>query len=252
MDEESCPNISEYYNTHVIARRVAFGEHREVIGGLWDDIGQLQFEYLVSAGLLPEHRLIDIGCGCLRGGVHFVRYLAPGNYVGVDRNNSLLDAGYNIELAEVGLQDRLPRENLICVENFDFARTGGNFDFALAHSVFTHLPSNHIRRCLTRLAEVMRVGGVFFATFFELPRGAVASEPYCHSPGDVTTYDDADPYHYWLSDMFYATSKLPGGFISSEAGTILALNECCPLPESANEATRSLGADKNGVIVLWG
>jgi len=43
-----------------------------------------------------------------------------------------------------------------------------------------------------------------------------------------------------------------GGFISSETGNILALNECCPLPESANEAARSLGADKNGVIALWG
>jgi hypothetical protein len=42
-----------------------------------------------------------------------------------------------------------------------------------------------------------------------------------------------------------------GGFISSETGTILALNECCLLPELANEATRSLGADKNGVIAVW-
>ena len=28
--------------------------------------------------------LIDIGCGALRGGVHFVRHLDPGHYFGMD------------------------------------------------------------------------------------------------------------------------------------------------------------------------
>jgi cyclopropane fatty-acyl-phospholipid synthase-like methyltransferase len=154
-------NLSKYYDRDAIAREVTAGKHREIVGGKWDEIGMLQFEYLVAKTLQPEHRLLDIGCGCLRGGVHFIRYLAPANYFGIDVNQSLLDAGYNVELAQAGLQDRLPRENLICSGEFEFEKFGTKFHFAIAQSLFTHLPLNHIRHCLINLASVMEVGGVF-------------------------------------------------------------------------------------------
>ena len=38
------------------------------IGGLWDEMGKHQFEFLQSKGLEPQHKLLDIGCGSLRGG----------------------------------------------------------------------------------------------------------------------------------------------------------------------------------------
>jgi hypothetical protein len=60
--------------------------HRKAVGGLWDEIGRLQFDYFVSQGLVPHHRLLDLGCGSLRGGVHFIAYLDPDRYSGVDRS----------------------------------------------------------------------------------------------------------------------------------------------------------------------
>ena len=44
--------------------------HREYVGGLWDEMGKLQFDFMVSQGLSPEHTMLDIACGALRGGVH--------------------------------------------------------------------------------------------------------------------------------------------------------------------------------------
>jgi hypothetical protein len=73
----------------------------------------LQLDFMIREGLKPHHKLLDIGCGSLRGGVHFIRYLDAGNYVGIDSNIALLDAGYEIELASWGLKERMPRENLI-------------------------------------------------------------------------------------------------------------------------------------------
>ena len=81
--------------------------HRQMVGGLWDEMGQLQFDFLVRQGLSPEHRLLDIACGCLRGGVHFVRYLQPGNYYGVDVNAPLLERG-RYELASAGIAELQP------------------------------------------------------------------------------------------------------------------------------------------------
>ena len=82
--------ISRFYDRKAIADAVKAGRHRESVGGLWDQIGQLQFDFLVANGLRPEHKLLDIGCGSLRGGVKFVRYLQSGHYFGTDLNGSLL------------------------------------------------------------------------------------------------------------------------------------------------------------------
>jgi len=41
--------------------------HRRYVGGMWEEIGQLQFDYLVSQGLRPEHVFCDVACGSLRG-----------------------------------------------------------------------------------------------------------------------------------------------------------------------------------------
>jgi SAM-dependent methyltransferase len=199
---------SIYFNTSQIATKAAAGQHRDLIGGLWDELGALQFEFLKKAGLQPHNKLLDVGCGSLRGGVHFVRYLEPGNYVGLDLNQSLLQAGYDIELAILGLQDRLPRENLICTGDF-LLEIDTKFDFALAQSLFTHLTFNRIRQCLERLVHVMKPGGVFYATFFELPENIPAQLPQTHEPGKRVTYDTRDPYHYRVSDFEHAVRYLP-------------------------------------------
>jgi SAM-dependent methyltransferase len=203
------PLESPYFDHQQIQPAVDRGEHREVVGGLWDEIGDLQFRFLIEHGLQPQHTLLDIGCGSLRGGVHFIRYLEAGNYVGVDINQSLLDAGFDVELKAAGLQDKMPRENLVCLAKFEFDQSGRQFDFALAHSMFTHLTFNNIRRCLERLTSAMKIGGHFFATFFELPPIANPSLPHTHAPGEIVTYDTRDPYHYKLADFFYAASGLP-------------------------------------------
>jgi hypothetical protein len=77
-----------------------------------------------------------------------------------------LDAGYEIELAARNIQDRLPRGNLICDDSFVFSRFPTRFDFALAQSVFIHLPRTHLQACLACLASSMAPGGILFATVF--------------------------------------------------------------------------------------
>jgi SAM-dependent methyltransferase len=200
---------SRYDDEAAIAALVEEGQHRGVIGGLWDEIGSLQFEFLQRHGLLPEHHLLDVGCGSLRGGVHFAAYLQPGHYWGIDANGSLLDAGFRIELGRLGLTDRVPRTNLLHDREFNFERFGQTFDAAIAQSLFTHLSANRIRLCLARLAKVMRSGGRLYATYFEVPETHAIDEPYAHTNSapraqgsdDVRTYAYKDPFHYRLSEM---------------------------------------------------
>jgi SAM-dependent methyltransferase len=194
---DSIPMEVNIYRKQLDPAQIDALEHREMVGGLWDELGTLQFEFLKSRGLARGHRLLDVGCGALRGGVHFVRYLDAGGYHGVDINASLLDAGRR-ELAAAGIADKAPQ--LLVSDRFEVGRFGAKFDFAIAVSVFTHLPMNHIVRCLVEVRRVLAPGAPFFASFFEAPAAAHLA-PLPHAPGGIVTCYDSDPYHYALAEL---------------------------------------------------
>jgi hypothetical protein len=199
---------SSYDDKDLIDKQVRERHHREVVGGMWGEIGALQVNFLISEGLTRDHKLLDIGCGCLRGGVHLVDYLEAGNYFGVDINQSLLDAGYHVELAGAGLTTKLPFSNLRRIDRFDFSELDASFDVAIAFSVFTHVSFNAVRICLERLAPKIRAGGRLYATIFERPHDRPSHLPITHPPAGVVTHGDRDPYHYSLADMRHVAADL--------------------------------------------
>ena len=172
---------------------------REAVGGMWDKIGNLQFKFLVQQGLLPGHKFLDIGCGSLRGGIHFISYLDDGNYFGIDKDSALLKAGAEIEVPRAGIANR--KINLHHNIDFDFAHFQVSFDYALAQSVFTHLPSKRILACLRQLKKVLAPDGKFFSTFFEVPENHPETSPCLHSPGGIQTHTHCDPFHYKSSEL---------------------------------------------------
>ena len=190
-----------YYNTQAVDRAVTQGRHREIIGGMWDEVGSLQIDYLRSRGLRRDMKVLDLGCGCLRGGVKMISWLDAGNYYGVDLVQSLLDCGYDIELRDAGLQHRLPRGNLMCNADFDATGFGTAFDVVIAQSVFTHLPLNDLHLALDRLSDVLRPGGAFFATVFSPSSDGEWCLPHRHHPGGVETFPNKDPFHIRTADL---------------------------------------------------
>jgi SAM-dependent methyltransferase len=184
---------------------------------LWEQLGRLQFDFLIGHGLQPQHYLLDVGCGPLRAGVHFIRYLGPGHYYGVERDAEVLGAGRDVELPLQGLTDRRPV--LTVMEDFSFDRLGRTFDYALAQSVFTHLPLNKIIRCLMSMERVLVSGGKFFATIYLNERGKQYLDPIEQSPGTFT-HMDKNPFHYefttfeWICDGTSLTPEYLGDWNS--------------------------------------
>jgi len=156
--------------------------HRLQVGGLWDEIGKLQFDFMIKQGLKPHHKLLDIGCGCLRGGIRFIEYLDEGNYYGIDKDADLLKAGkMEAKAANIG-------HKLFYLEldsGFEFDRLGVTFDFAIAQSVFTHLSLNEILLCLINLERVL--DGVLYATFFNCRDLAAYGTTVSHLSSDNQT-----------------------------------------------------------------
>jgi SAM-dependent methyltransferase len=179
-----------------VVRYVDPNWHRRSIGGKWEELGRLQFDYLAGHGLQPHHYLLDVGCGPLRGGIHFIAYLEAGRYFGVDRKPELIESGRDLELAPRGLLAKNP--TLVVMENFDFPSLGQTFDYAIAQSVFTHLPVNNIVRCLMNMEKVLVQGGKFFATIYENPGGKFNLDDVEQKPG-LWTHFDRDYFHYDLA-----------------------------------------------------
>ena len=129
----------------------------------WLALGKLQFDYLLEHGLLPQHVLLEIGCGNLRAGWRLARYLDPGHYHGLDISPDVLLAA-NDTIVDRELRAREPR--LMLVEDLRFAHLPDDrYDVVHAHSVFSHCPLEVILECFDHVGRIMRPDGFFDLTF---------------------------------------------------------------------------------------
>jgi len=140
-------------------------DEKMAIGDLWEEMGQRQFDFLRAEGLLSHHRLLDIGCGTLRGGRHFIAYLEPGRYTGFDISQGAIQKAKALVERE-GLADKRPVLEVNETKDLKFTDyQGKTFDFILAQSVFSHLMEEHIDEAFRHVANVMHLGSKFFFTF---------------------------------------------------------------------------------------
>jgi hypothetical protein len=161
--------------------------HRAYVGGFWEEIGKLQFDFLVARGLRPDHHLVDVGCGSLRAGIHFIRYLDAGHYCGVEKERELVRIGIAEELGQALFDAKRPLFVVTDRFVFDYCETPP--EFALAQSLFTHLTPEMIGLCLENLRTRIADGGIFYATFNETR--IVKSNPRESHDHDVFYYTRA-------------------------------------------------------------
>jgi SAM-dependent methyltransferase len=127
----------------------------------WEQWGRFQLDLLQQMGLQPFHRVLDIGCGPARAGVHLIRYLDPGCYVGVDYNPDFLRAARHIVTRE-GLEARQPRFHR--VDDFDFSGLEGDFHFGLAFALINHCNRAQRRRFLAGVTGPLGPGAKLYVT----------------------------------------------------------------------------------------
>lgn len=190
---------NRYMNEALTRQRLATEGHRGIVGGMWDIIGPLQRDFLIKRGLTPTDRILDVGCGALRAGVHLTDYLDPELYYGIDISEALLEAGYLHEILPTSLASKLPRSHLYATPDFE-TPFGVMFDFGLATSLFTHLPIEYYCRSLNSLAPAFKKGARFYATVFE------GSGTVSRIDG-IVTYDDRDPFHFRQNELEAATPE---------------------------------------------
>jgi SAM-dependent methyltransferase len=129
---------------------------------VWRAKRDFQIAYLREhAGLLPEQRLLDLGCGTLRGGLVLIDYLEPGHYCGVEARAEVLDEGRQ-ELLAAGLAEKSPT---LIAEPRPAGLGGlpGPFDVAWAFSVLIHMSDDILDEALAVVAANLTPHGAFHA-----------------------------------------------------------------------------------------
>jgi len=131
---------------------------------LYDVIGAQQFCVMIGLGLRAHHKMLDLGCGSLRGGRLFIPYLDPGNYYGIEPDTDLIVAGFENELGKAIIKIKKP--TFWCFDDFTLTDTGHKFNYILAQSILSHTGRDKLAYIFRQVSASLDTGGVFAATFF--------------------------------------------------------------------------------------
>ena len=128
----------------------------------FEDAGRQQLILLILAGLEPQSKVVEIGCGTLRAGYWLIHFLDPRCYHGIEPHAERLEAG-RAAILEPGVEEaRQPRFDLNA--SFDTGVFGEKFDFFLAYSIWTHAAKPQIEVMLDNFLRDAAPDAVFLTT----------------------------------------------------------------------------------------
>ncbi|XP_010485911.1 PREDICTED: uncharacterized protein LOC104764148 [Camelina sativa] len=131
-------------------------QHHSNYGEPWAG-GRDVFEFLAeSAKLKPNSRVLEIGCGTLRVGLHFIRYLSPQHFHCLEKDELSLMAALRYELPSQGLLHKRPL--IVRGDDMEFSKFGSDttYDLIYASAVFLHMPDKLVWTGLERLVEKLK------------------------------------------------------------------------------------------------
>ncbi|MEM1183137.1 MAG: class I SAM-dependent methyltransferase [Acidobacteriota bacterium] len=125
--------------------------------------GRAQFVRLLEHGLLPESRVLEIGCGTLRIAYWLLRFLEPGHYAGIEPARDRVELGRQYLFEPATLDRARPRFDFNA--EFDTTVFGTPFDYFLAGSIWTHCSKAHIETMLDGFLKVTPPTGLFLTSY---------------------------------------------------------------------------------------
>lgn len=170
------------------------GERHSLVGraDLWPMKRAFQIDFLRRHGLQPGHKVLDIGCGSLRGGAALIAYLEPRGYSGIDVRESVL-AEARQELLREKLLAKQPE--LVLATDMAALDLRRRFDVLWAFSVLFHLADPILDAGFSMAARHLEPEGIFFANVIagDGPSGEWQGFPV--APRTLQTYRSMALHH---------------------------------------------------------
>ena len=186
----------------------------------WTEHRRFQMERIMSEGLTPSSRVLEIGCGPLTLGISLIGFLDKANYAGLDIRPAVLDIAHG-QLGKAGLAAKNPR--LLFTETFGENELGDEtFDFVWSFSVLYHLTDELLDAWFKQVARRMRENGLCIANInAEMPESTWLQFPF----------NRRDP-------AFYAGVAERHGLKMTELGTLESLGFRLTSGEKKNRLIR--------------
>lgn len=147
--------------------------------GDFKEVGESFKRYFIElANLLPNERVLDVGCGIGRMAVPLTKYLTQeGEYWGFDIvkkwidwcKNHISSRFANFHFRYTDLYNKLynPKSKVRAMD-FQFPFSDDYFDFVFLTSVFTHMLPSELEHYLSEISRVLKKSGRCLITFFLL------------------------------------------------------------------------------------
>ena len=126
--------------------------------------GAAQFALLVRAGMRPESRLLEYGCGALHLARLAAWYLDPDHYCAVEPNGWLIGAAFDADPE----MERMTLDRLASFRGYDNFNARDfdvrEFDYIFAHSVLSHAAAWQLPQFFSEARAVLAPGGLIVAS----------------------------------------------------------------------------------------
>jgi SAM-dependent methyltransferase len=133
--------------------------------GFWTALQRYHLELLTRNGLKHNHRLLDVGCGPLLGGIKFIEYLDPNNYVGYDIDPVRIETAKE-QIKKHKLETKKPR--IFVSSDFGASELRETFDFIWASQMLYYFDDEKLKGIFRTVATQLAPGGKFLGDVFEL------------------------------------------------------------------------------------
>ena len=130
----------------------------------FEQAGREQLVALLQEGLLPESRVVEFGCGCLRVAWWLIRFLERGNYHGIEPARSRVDYGLRYLFSPAEHADKRPRFDYNAA--FDTSVFNTRFNYFIARSIWTHASKPQLAASLDSFVRDAADSATFLASYF--------------------------------------------------------------------------------------
>lgn len=163
--------FSAYYTNRVSAH-LSSGQAHGTLGSRirnpsqYRESAEAYFELFREAGLTPEDRVIDYGCGSLRIGSVLIPFLDPGHYHGLDTSERFFQDALS-RLPGNLRQEKRPQCGVIDRKSITHLAAKIRPTFLISTHVLIHIPRKELPGFFTNISSLISSGGLALVDFIQ-------------------------------------------------------------------------------------